>query len=53
VVVVVEFQELLAGKLGAVVSDGVWDPEPMDDVREEQHGLLGSMVGDGAWPNPF
>jgi hypothetical protein len=39
--------------LGVVVSDdGVWHPEPMDDVCEEKHSLLGSKVGDGACLNP-
>ena len=42
VVVVVEPKEFLPRELCAVVGyDGVWDPESVDDVREEQHGLLG------------
>ena len=36
VVVVAERQELAAGELRPVVSDdGVWNPEPVDDVSEE------------------
>ena len=36
VVVVAECQEFLAGELRPVVDDdGVWNPEPMDDVSEE------------------
>jgi hypothetical protein len=54
VVVIAEFLELYAGELGAGVGyDGVWYPEPMDDVCEEQHNLLGSKVGDGACLNPL
>ena len=42
VVVVVERQELVAGELCPIVSDdGVWNPEPMEDVSEEQHRLVG------------
>jgi hypothetical protein len=41
VMVVVEFQEPLAGELGAVVhDDAVRNPEVMGDVDEEQRGLL-------------
>ena len=40
--VVVERQELVAGELCPIVSDdGVWNPEPVDDISEEQHRLLG------------
>jgi hypothetical protein len=38
---VAELQELSARELGPVVGDdGVRDPEPVDDVGEERHGLL-------------
>jgi hypothetical protein len=41
VIVVVEFQEPFAGKLGVVVhDDAVGKPKAMDDVGEEQRGLL-------------
>ena len=40
-VVVAERQELVAGELCPIVSDdGVWNPEPVDDISEEQHRLL-------------
>jgi hypothetical protein len=40
--VITKFQEFSIGELCAVVSDdGIRDPEPVDDVREEQHRLLG------------
>ena len=42
VVVIVEHQEFVAGGLRPIVGDdGVWNPEPMDDISEEQHRLLG------------
>ena len=32
----------MAGELRPIVSDdGVWNPEPMDDISEEQDRLLG------------
>jgi hypothetical protein len=41
VMVIIEFQEPFASKLGAVVRDDVvGTPKAMDDVGEEQHGLL-------------
>jgi hypothetical protein len=41
VMVVAEILELFAGELGVVVrDDAVRNPEAMDDVGEEQHGLL-------------
>jgi hypothetical protein len=41
VVVVAERQEFLAGELCPIVGDdGVRNPEPMDDVSEEQYRLL-------------
>ena len=40
-VVITERQEFFAGELCPVVGDdGVWNPEPMDDISEEQHCLL-------------
>ena len=42
VVFITESEKLLSGEQRAVVhDDGVWDTKPMDDVKEEQHGLLG------------
>ena len=47
VVFIIESEELLSGKLRAIVrADGVRDPKAMDDVKEEQHGLLGLDLGD-------
>ena len=47
VVVVIQPEEFLPRELCAIVDyDGVWDPESVDDVREEQHGLLGFDHGD-------
>ena len=47
VVVIVELKEFLPLELCTIVGyDGVWDPELLDDVREEQHGLLGFDHGD-------
>jgi hypothetical protein len=35
-VVIAELQEFPAGELGAIVGDdGVWHPNPMDDVSEK------------------
>ena len=54
VVVIVEHQELVAGELCPIVSDdGVRNPEPMDDVHEEQHRLLGFDLIDRASLDPF
>ena len=42
VVVIAERQELVVGELCPIVSDdGVWNPEPVDDISEDQHRLLG------------
>jgi hypothetical protein len=42
-----ELQEFSASDLGPVVDDdGVRDPEPVDDVGEERHGLLRSEIRD-------
>ena len=41
VVVIAEHQEFVAGELRPIVDDdGVRNPEPMDDVSEEQHRLF-------------
>ena len=41
VVVIAECQELVAGELRPIVGDdGVQNPEPVDDISEEQHRLL-------------
>ena len=54
VVIIAERQELVAGELCPVVSDdGVWNPEPTDDISEEQHRLLGFDLIDRASLNPF
>ena len=53
-VVIAECQEFLAGELRPVVGDdGVRNPEPVDDVREEQHRLLGFDLIDRASLDPF
>ena len=54
VVVVAERQEFLAGELCPVVGDdGVRNPKPMDDVREEQHRLLEFDLTDRSSLDPF
>ena len=54
VVVIVEHQEFLAGELCPIVGDdGVRNPEPVDDVREEQHHLLGFNLIDRASLDPL
>ena len=54
VVVVAELEEFLPHELCAVVGyDGVWDPESVDDVREEQHNQLGFDHGDRPSLYPF
>ena len=54
VVVVVERQELVAGELCPIVSDdGVWNPEPMDDISEEQYRLLGFDLSDRTSLDPL
>ena len=51
---VAERQEFLACELGAVVGDDrVRDPEPEDDVGEEQNDLLGFNLADGSSLNPL
>ena len=49
VVLIAELQELLPCELGVVIHDDrVWDPEPVDYVGEELHGLLGFDLDDGS-----
>ena len=44
----------MTGELCPIVGDdGVQNPEPVDDVREEQHRLLGFDLIDRASLNPF
>ena len=53
-VVVAECQEFTTGELCPVVGDdGVRNPEPMDDVHEEQHRLLGFDLTDWSSLDPF
>ena len=52
--VIAERQELVAGELCPIVSDdGVWNPEPMDDISEEQYRLLGFDLSDQASLDPL
>ena len=52
--VVAEPQELLSHELGAVIyDDRIWDPEPVDYVGEELHGLLGLDLDDRSRLDPF
>ena len=54
VVVVAERQELVVSELCPIVSDdGVWNPEPMDDISEEQHCLLGFDSSDRTSLDPL
>jgi hypothetical protein len=54
VVVVTKFQEFSAGKFGAIVGDDeVRHSKPVDDVREEGHGLLCPKVRDWACLDPL
>ena len=54
VVVVAECQELVAGELRPIVGDdGIWNPEPVDDISEEQHRLLGFDSCDRTSLDPF
>ena len=44
----------MTGELCPIVGDdGVQNPEPVDDVREEQHRLLGFDLIDRASLDPF
>ena len=54
VAVVAECQELVAGELRPIVGDdGIWDFEPVDDIRKEQHRLLGFDLSDRTSLDPF
>ena len=53
-VVITERQELVAGELCPIVSDdGVWNPEPVDDISEEQYRLLGFDLSDRSSLDPL
>ena len=53
-IVVAECQEFLARELGAIVCDDrVRDPEPEDNIGEEQNSLLGLYLADGSSLNPL
>ena len=53
-VAVTERQELLARELGAVVGDDrIRDPEPEDNISEEQNSLLGLCLADGSSLDPL
>ena len=54
VVVVALLQGLLSFELGGIIRDDrVRDPEPVDYVSEELHGLLGFDLGDESSLDPF
>ena len=54
VVVVVERQEFLASELCPIVGDdGVRNPEPVDDISEEQYRLLGFDLSDRTSLDPL
>ena len=54
VVVVAERQEFVAGELCPIVGDdGVWNPEPMDDISEEQYCLLRFDLSDQTSLDPL
>jgi hypothetical protein len=48
-VIITETEELLAGELCAIVGDGVWDPEAMNNIGKEEHRLLRNDLHD--WPS--
>jgi hypothetical protein len=51
---IAELQELSASELGPIVGDdGINDPEPVDDVGEERHGLLCPEIRDRAHLDPL
>ena len=44
----------MSGKLCTIVGDdGVWNPEPMDDISEEQYRLLRFDLGDRSSLDPL
>ena len=54
VVVVAERQESMTGELCPIVGDnGVWNPEPVDDISEEQYRLLGFDLGNRSSLDPL
>jgi hypothetical protein len=54
VVFIAERKEFLPCELRAVVGDdGVWNPKPIDNVAEEEHGLFGFDLGDRPRFYPF
>jgi hypothetical protein len=54
VVVVVEIQKLLTGKLGAIVHDDtVRNPKAVDDVGEKEHSLLRPDASDRTGLDPL
>jgi hypothetical protein len=54
VAVATEIHELLSCDLCTVVHDNrVWDPEAMNDFREESHHLLRLDVGEGSDLDPL
>ena len=54
VVVVTERQKFMSGELCPIVGDdGVWNSEPVDDVREEQYCLLGFDLSDRSSLDPL
>jgi hypothetical protein len=49
-VIIIEIKELFADELRAVVGDdGVWDPEAMNNIGEEEHHLL--RLDSRDWPS--
>jgi hypothetical protein len=53
-VIIAEIKELFVGELCAVVGDdGVWDPEAMDNIIEEEHRLLRFDLRDLPSLNPL
>ena len=53
-VVVTEFQELIACKLGAIISNyRIGDPKPVNYIHEELYGLFRSDADDGSSLDPF
>ena len=54
VVVVTERQKFMSGEFCPIVGDdGVWNPEPVDDISEEQYRLLEFDLSDRTSLDPF
>ena len=54
VVVIAEHQESVTGELCPIVGDdGVWYPEPVDDISEEQYRLLRFDLSDRSSLDPL